>query len=69
MKKKKSKNENIDIDPELELNSCSAYDCTGLIPTAIKDEAEVESFEEIYPYLSPPIKPDKDVKNTKNSDI
>ena len=69
MKKKKAKNEKIDIDPELELNSCSAYDCTGLIPSAVKDEAEVESFEEIYPYLTPPVKPDKDIKDIQKSDV
>lgn len=37
-------------------NSCSVYDCTGLIPSAITDENEAESYEEIYPYISPTIK-------------
>ena len=43
--------ENFDIDTEL--NTFSAYDCTGLIPSAITDESEIEAYEEIYPYLSP----------------
>lgn len=45
--------------PDLELNSCSAYDCTGLIPAAVTDEAQAEAYEQLYPYLSPEIKRDK----------
>lgn len=52
-----------DIDSDIELNSCSAYDCTGLIPAAVTDESELESYEELYPYLSPQIdKPDDNLK-------
>lgn len=39
-------------DTDMELNTCSACDCTGLIPSAITDEDEIEAYEEIYPYLS-----------------
>lgn len=39
-------------DLDMELNACSTCDCTGLIPSAITDEDEIEAYEEIYPYLS-----------------
>lgn len=44
---------NNDIDEDMELNSCSMYDCTGLIPTAIKNRAEAEAYESLYPYIAP----------------
>ncbi|MCI8376304.1 MAG: hypothetical protein HFI29_12875 [Lachnospiraceae bacterium] len=31
-------------------NSCSSMDCTGLIPRAPLNEAERESYEEVYHY-------------------
>ena len=34
-----------------EFNACSACDCTGLIPSAIKDENQAESYEELYPFM------------------
>ncbi len=37
---------------DLELNTCSNQDCTGLIPTAVKNPAEADSYEELYPYIS-----------------
>lgn len=61
--------ENYAIDEDLETNTCSAYDCTGLIPSAITDEEEIEAYEELYPYLSPDVKTDKDIKNFKNVEI
>ena len=33
------------------LKASSAQDCTGLIPTGIKDDSEVENYTEIYPFL------------------
>lgn len=33
------------------LDSCSAHDCTGLIPTPPQSSAELESYEEVYSYL------------------
>ena len=33
------------------IKASSAQDCTGLIPSAIKDASELESYEEIYPFL------------------
>lgn len=33
------------------MKSCSATDCTGLIPALPQDEAELESYEELYHFL------------------
>lgn len=33
------------------LNASSAQDCTGLIPSAILDDDELESYKELYPFL------------------
>lgn len=37
--------------------TCSSYDCTGLIPSAVQGQAEADAYEEIYPYISPAIAP------------
>ncbi len=37
-------------DEEAAANSCSAMDCTGLIPSPPASEAERESYEEVYHY-------------------
>ena len=31
-------------------NSCSATDCTGLMPAPPRNRAEREAYEELYPY-------------------
>lgn len=33
------------------LKPASFQDCTGLIPAAPADDAEVENYEELYPFL------------------
>lgn len=33
------------------LSASSANDCTGLIPAAPEDEAALEAYEDLYPYL------------------
>ena len=33
------------------LKPCSAQDCTGLIPKGLSDEAELQNYEELYPFL------------------
>lgn len=33
------------------LKASSVQDCTGLIPAAPADDAEVENYEELYPFL------------------
>lgn len=48
---------------EPEFSTCSAYDCTGLIPAGITSESEAEAYEELYPYVTAPLQP-----NNKNSD-
>lgn len=58
MEKKISDSEKIDIIRDKKQNACSAHDCTGLIPSAVTEESEIEAYEEIYPYLSP--NPEKD---------
>ena len=42
-----------DDDDDFELNACSMQDCTGLIPSLVQNEAEVEAYEDIYPYIPP----------------
>lgn len=51
------------LSDDFELNACSTYDCTGLIPALATEESEIESYEELYPYLSPEVKPDKNNKD------
>ncbi|MDO4262045.1 MAG: hypothetical protein Q4C82_08200 [Eubacteriales bacterium] len=33
------------------LKAVSAQDCTGLIPAGLAGEKELESYEELYPFL------------------
>jgi hypothetical protein len=40
-----------------QLGVCSANECTGMIPEAIMDESEQESYEDIYPYILPEDEP------------
>lgn len=35
------------------LQAASSGDCTGLIPTPPQNDAELESYEELYPFLPP----------------
>ena len=35
-----------------DIQACSATDCTGLIPSLPQDEAEVEAYEDLYPYIT-----------------
>lgn len=39
---------------EDDLKITSATDCTGLIPALPEEEAEIEFYEELYPYLPRP---------------
>ena len=50
-KKKEIKNPDIDIT-ELEMNTCSAQDCTGLVPSAPTNAEAIEDYEDIYPQLN-----------------
>lgn len=40
------------------LAASSATDCTGLLPTAPVSQDEVESYNDLYPYLPEPVTPD-----------
>lgn len=58
------KNTHYDNDPyRVEATSdfptCSSMDCTGLIPSLPTSEAELESYEELYPYITYPVKDEK----------
>lgn len=33
------------------IDTCSANDCTGLIPSLPQSEAEIEAYEELYDFL------------------
>lgn len=33
------------------VEACSANDCTGLIPTLPRSASEIESYDELYPFL------------------
>ena len=35
-----------------DVQACSATDCTGLIPALPQDEAQMEAYETIYPYIT-----------------
>lgn len=36
---------------DVDINSCSSTDCTGLIPSAPQSKAEIEHYDEVYHYL------------------
>lgn len=37
---------------DIDIQACSTMDCTGLIPSLPQSEAELESYEELYPYIA-----------------
>ena len=37
-------------------NACSTCDCTGLVPTPPRNEAEVDSYHEIFTFGPPDLK-------------
>lgn len=63
----KSKNKNQDNQQIIDsydylANAASTQDCTGLIPSAAKSQAELESYEEIYRYQPPEVPTKSDTK-------
>lgn len=48
---KEHKNQKIDPMEYDYLKASSVNDCTGLIPSGIKDSSEIENYEEIFPFL------------------
>lgn len=51
------KNEDEDF---LDTPIASSMECTGLIPALPETEAEMEAYEEMFPYLTPPLNNSKD---------
>ena len=40
-------------------NAASAHDCTGLIPSGLVDEEQLESYEDVYHFQPPKMSPGK----------
>lgn len=38
-------------DYDVDIQSCSTTDCTGLIPSLPQDDAEVEHYNQVYRFL------------------
>ena len=50
-------------DPfDIDIQACSTMDCTGLIPSLPQDDAERESYEDLYPYITKAQKVGEDAK-------
>lgn len=52
-----SPNEIFSEDDDISFSTCSVYDCTGMIPSAIQNEGQADAYEEIYQYIAPPAPP------------
>ena len=35
---------------DIDIQACSATDCTGLTPALPQDEAQLESYQDLYPF-------------------
>lgn len=44
---------------DIDIQSCSAMDCTGLIPSLPQTDAEVEHYNQIYKFLPEHLTEDK----------
>ena len=55
--KNSSKKQLSSTDWEIDIQSCSATDCTGLIPALPETDAELGHYQELYHYL--PDSPDQ----------
>ncbi len=42
-------------------NAASTTDCTGLIPSLPQSDEELESYNNVYQYQTPLVKPDKSI--------
>ena len=49
-------------DFDVDIQACSAMDCTGLIPSLPQDEAEQEAYEDLYPYITMAVKDEGDME-------
>lgn len=48
---KKGTAENRSYDYDIDIQSCSTTDCTGLIPSGPQSDAEVEHYNQLYRFL------------------
>ena len=55
--KNSSKKQLSSTDWDIDIQSCSATDCTGLIPALPETDAELEHYQDLYHYL--PDSPDR----------
>ena len=60
MDQKPGKNAENKDEYDVDIQSCSAMDCTGLIPSLPQDEAEKEAYEDLYPYVTKAVSSDKE---------
>lgn len=51
-------------DWDIDIQSCSATDCTGLIPALPETDAELEHYQDLYHYL--PDTPDQAATDSYN---
>lgn len=49
---KKDSSDFSDNNYDIDVQACSTTDCTGLIPSLPQSEAELESYEALYPYIT-----------------
>ena len=42
---------------DVDIQSCSAMDCTGLIPALPESEDELDAYNDVYQYQTPLVKP------------
>ncbi len=48
-------------DDLLDTPAVSSMECTGLIPALPETDAELEAYEDMFPYITPPSHKDPDV--------
>ena len=60
---KNQKNQSVDPMEYDYIKAASFQDCTGLIPAAPADAAEIENYEELYPFLPKVLMRDESEKN------
>ena len=54
-------------DLDIDIQSCSTTDCTGLIPSLPQTDAEIEHYNELYPFL--PGRADKPAPKNRSADL
>ena len=52
---------------DIDIQACSTMDCTGLIPSPPQSEAELDSYEDLYPFLTKAIAASTEKQKKENS--